>query len=63
MSDKKTCREEMMVGYRLRRCAKPAKWICKIPGIASLMGTGEAKGHRCGIHAKRYEKIEEIKNG
>lgn len=63
MADKKTCNESIVDGYwRARKCGRPAKFLCLIE-----MTDGEnrkfVKGGRCGIHAKRYEKIEEIKNG
>jgi hypothetical protein len=62
MADKKTCNERMPVYYR-QVCAKPAKFLCLIEKGDNLSGWKKVKGYRCGIHAKRYEKIEEIKNG
>ena len=67
MADKKKCGEFIQrkitgsSGWPSSLCGKPAKFICHVPfqGFGSL----ERKQYRCGIHAKRYEKIEEIKNG
>jgi hypothetical protein len=59
MADKKTCNEEMFHNFRFYKCGKPAKWICEIK-VTDGVNRKFVKGHRCGIHAKRYEKVEKL---
>ena len=52
MADKKTCNETINQPFTLSTCDKPAEWICRV--------TRYLRGYRCGIHAKRYEKLEKL---
>lgn len=55
MADKKTCMAHMWSKGFNAKCGKPAKF--KV-----LFSSGDVRGYACGIHAKRYEKIEMIGN-
>jgi hypothetical protein len=55
MADKKTCGEMYAplgnyAAYKI--CGKPAKWFCRLNVYK--------QGYRCGIHAKRYGKVEKL---
>jgi hypothetical protein len=61
MTGKKTCGEyKRLKGWPdpHRVCGKPAKFVCDVP--PRIFGCLVNTPYRCGIHAKRYEKIERI---
>lgn len=61
MADKKTCGERIHNGFPiwLCLCLKPAKFMCEVKGDGALKRTKTIEP-RCGIHAKRYEKVEKL---
>ena len=62
MADKKTCGEfKRRDGWPLPGlvCGKTAKFVCRVP--SKIFGCLVNTPYRCGIHARRYEKVEELK--
>jgi len=59
MADKKTCREFSRRFSSTGYCPKPAKYICLIEMTNGVRHT-KVQQPRCGIHAKRYEKVEKL---